>query len=77
MWAKLLKWSPTVLVSILGFVQVGIKFIKEVLTLVIDILLPIIPGDKFDALIKKVRDFCNTLDGWVEKIKTFLLGLGG
>ncbi len=77
MWAKLLKWSPMVIVAFLGILQVGIKFVKEVLTLVIDLLLPIIPGDKFDALIKKIRDGCNTVDAWIEKIKDFLLGRSG
>ena len=77
MLAKLLKWIPSNVVAILGIVQVVIKFVKEVLTLVIDILLPIIPADSFDGIIKKIRDFCNILDGGVEKIKAFLLKIGG
>lgn len=77
MWSKLLMWSPSVIVGLLGILQVLVKFVKEVLTLVIDLLLPIIPGDKFDALIKKVRDMCNTVDGWIQKIKDFLLGQSG
>ena len=75
MWTKLIQWIPKNLTAMLGIVQVVIKFGKEVCTLVIDILGPIIPGD--EALVRKIRDIFNALDGWVEKIKSFLLGIGG
>ena len=74
---KLLKYIPTNIVAILGIVQVAIKFGKEVCTLFIDILAPIIPGTKDDEIVTKVRDIFNTVDEWVEKIKGWLLNIGG
>lgn len=73
---KLLTWLPKNLAAVLGIVQSIIKFVKEVATLALDIIAPLIPGDKDDKLIKIVRDFCNSVDGWVEKIKDFLLKVG-
>ncbi|MCX5657962.1 MAG: hypothetical protein NTZ48_07100 [Candidatus Omnitrophica bacterium] len=76
MLAKLLSWLPTNIAGILGIVQAVIKFIKELLTLAVNILLPVIPGDKFDGIVIKVRDAMNKIDEGVEKIKSFLLKVG-
>lgn len=54
-----------------------VKFVKEVLTLVIDVLFPIIPSASFKAIVKKVRDIVNVIDGWLEKIQGFLLKVTG
>lgn len=73
MITKLLAWIPVNMAGILGIVQAVIKFIKEVLTLAIDLLLPIIPGDKFDKVVYATRDIVNKIDEIVEKIKNFFL----
>jgi phage-related protein len=70
---KLLKWIPANIVGLLGIVQAVLKCIKEILTVIIDVLLPVIPGDKFDKVIKLVRDIVNKADGFVQKIKDFFL----
>ena len=73
---KLVAWLPTNLAAVLGILQAILKFIKETLTLAIDIIAPIIPGDNDDVIIKKIRDIVNLVDEWVEKIKSFLLSVG-
>lgn len=73
---KVLKWIPMNLVSILAFAQAIIKFGKEVATAAINILFPVIPSAAFQAVVRKVRDFFELLDGWVERIKGLLLKVG-
>ena len=75
--ARLVKWIPQNLTAILGIIQAVIKFVKEVCTLIVDILGPIIPGDGVENIVKIVRDVCNAIDEWVERIKDFLLSIGG
>lgn len=70
---KIVQWVLLHGVSILGIVQVVIKFVKEVLTLVVNLLFPIIPDGKFEALVLKVRGWVEVLDGWVEKLKGAML----
>ena len=74
--AKLISWIPKNLAGILGIIQAVIKFGKEVSTLALDIVAPLIPGDKDEKVIETIRDIFNTADGWVEKIKSFLLQVG-
>ena len=76
MLAKLISWIPKNLGAIIGIIQAVVKFVKEALTLVVDILLPIIPGDKFDDVVDKVREIVNSIDGVLEKIKEWLLSIG-
>lgn len=70
---KLIGWIAVNGLSILGMVQVVIKFVKEVLTLVVNILFPIIPDGKFEAIILSVRGWVEKIDGWVEKGKVWIL----
>lgn len=73
---KLIAWLPSNIAAVLGIAQAVVKFIKEVATLALDLIAPLIPGNGDDIIIGKVRDFCNTVDGWIEKIKDFLLSVG-
>lgn len=70
---KIVDWVKAFLAGNLGVIQAGIKFVKEVLTLVIDILFPIIPSSKFQGIVLAVRNAVNTVDGWVEKLKAYLI----
>lgn len=70
---KILQWLPTVIAGILGIVQVVIKFVKEALTLAVDILFPIIPNEKVKAVVLKIREIVNVADGWIQKIKDGIL----
>jgi hypothetical protein len=70
---KIISWITLNGASILGIVQAVIKFIKELLTLCLNQLVPIMPNDKFKAMIEKARGFINVVDGWVEKVKGYLV----
>lgn len=70
---KILQWIALHGVSILGMAQVIVKFAKEALTLVINILFPIIPDGKFETIVLKSRSLVEILDKWIEKGKTALL----
>ena len=71
--AKLLKWIPANIVSILGIAQVIVKLLKEILTAIVNIAYPIIPAGKFKDIVNAVRNWVNIADSWIEKIKSFLL----
>lgn len=70
---KIIQWIMVFLAGNLGIIQAAIKFVKEVLTLIVDILFPIIPIVKFQAVILSIRSGINTVDGWVEKLKAWLV----
>lgn len=73
---KIISWVKLNLASVLGMIQVVLKFIKEVLTLALNIIFPAFPhSEKFEATVVKVRDFINTIDAWVETLKSYLLVL--
>lgn len=72
---KIIQWIALNGVSVLAGVQVIIKFIKEVLTAIVNVLFPIIPDGKFEEIVLKIREFVNTVDEWVEKGKLALLGI--
>jgi len=65
--AKILTVLPNTLMGILGVAQAIVKFLKEVCTLAIDILSPVIPD--VEAVVLFVREKINILDSWLEKLK--------
>lgn len=77
---SLIKWLPTNIGALIGIAQAVVKFVKEVCTLAIDIIAPILkipglPPDADDKVIAAVRNICNVVDSWLEKIKTFLFNV--
>lgn len=75
---KILGWFPLGISSILGMVQAAIKFIKEVITLIINIIFPLVPDtSKFEKIVLKVRDWINKIDEIFEKVKQALLSVTG
>lgn len=70
---KILKWFPVGLAGVIGIAQTIVKFIKEVLTLIVDMLFPIIPIKKFKIVVQKTRDLVNILDKWLENVKIVFL----
>lgn len=70
---KLITWIMLNGASVLAVIQSALKFIKEVLTACVNILYPIIPSDKFKAIVEKVRGVVNMVDDLVEKGKKFLV----
>jgi len=72
---KIVNWILLVLPSIFGIVQAVLKFVKEVLTAVVNCLYPIIPSKKFQGVVEAVRGVVNVVDDWIEKIKSAVLGV--
>lgn len=70
---KLIQWIKLFLAGNIGIIQAGVKFVKEVLTLIVDILFPVMPIAKFQAFVLWLRTAINTLDGWIEKVKQWLI----
>jgi len=70
---KLIQWLYVNIAGVLGVVQAVIKALKEILTVIVNILFPVIPSAKFKAIITAVRGIVNKLDEIVEKIKGFFL----
>lgn len=75
MIAKILTWLRVNGASILAQVQVVIKELKELLTAVINLISLIIPVAWAQGLIDRIRAICETIDGWIEKIKNWLLAV--
>ena len=73
---KLLLWLPKIIPGLLGILRALIKLGKEICTLIIDILFPVIPSAHFQTIVLKVRDFFNWLDGMIGKISDFFLKIG-
>ena len=73
----IVKWVLLNGVSILGMIQVVIKFVKELLTLVVNVLFPVfwVNEGSFEKTVLKVRAMVETLDGWVEKLKAAMLSV--
>ena len=73
MFKKLLLWLVSFLPTFLGLIEAIVKFVKEVLTLVVDILFPIIPIAKFKTFVTAMRSFVDKLYDWISKNKEKLL----
>ena len=69
---KFLTWIPAIIAPLLGILESVLKFLKELLTLVITILFPIIPSEKFKKVVTLVRGIVdsayNILSAWKDKI---------
>ena len=63
--AKLLSWIPAFVAPLLGILEAVLKFLKEVLTLIVTILFPIIPHEGFKKVVTKIRT-------WVDKLYDLL-----
>jgi len=70
---KILTWIKVNLASVLGMIQASIKAVKEVLTAVINLISIFIPAIAAQKIVLKIRGMLETLDGWIEKIKPYLV----
>lgn len=77
MIAKILQFIKTrILVfvpTLLGIVETIVKFIKEVITLIVDILYPIIPNAGFKVMVAKIRSVVEAIYQWISENKEKLL----
>jgi len=75
---RLIGMIPLSIGSIIGIIQAAIKFVKEVITLIINLFFPFTPdGGKFESFVLKVRGGVDKVDEWFNKIKEWLLKLTG
>lgn len=69
---KIIQWIVSFVPTILGIVEAGLKLLKEVLTLVVDILFPVIPIEKFKVIVTSIRatvdKVYDLVSVWKEKI---------
>lgn len=69
---KLLSWIPAIVAPLLGILEAVLKFLKELLTLIVTILFPIIPNESFKKVVTMVRSIVDKaydlLSNWKDKI---------
>lgn len=70
---KLITWLPTIVATIFGLLEAVLKFLKEVLTLAVDILFPIIPNAKFKAFVTWLRGKIDKFYDVISKAKESIL----
>ncbi len=70
---KIIQWLIAFVPTLIGIIQAGIKFIKEILTLITDILFPIIPIAKFKTFVTWLRATVDKIDIGFQKIKDAIL----
>jgi hypothetical protein len=71
--AKLLTWLAVNGASVLGIVQAVLKFSKELVTALINLLSIVAPAHKAQALVLKARDIIEKIDSVVEAYKKYLI----
>ena len=73
---KLLNWIPAFAAPLLGILEAVLKFLKELLTLIVTILFPIIPNEGFKKLVTVIRALVDKaydlLSGWKENILKYV-----
>ena len=70
---KLLKWLPAIAAPLLGIVEAVVKFAKELLTLIVTILFPIIPNEKFKVTVTTIRALVDKIYDWISGGKDTIL----
>jgi phage-related protein len=73
MFKKILKWLVVFLPTAIGIVEAVLKLIKELLTLVADILYPIIPSAKFKTIVTWLRAKVDIVYDGFSKVKEQIL----
>jgi len=67
--SRVLVFVPT----ILGIAETVVKFVKEVITLIVDILYPVIPNDMFKVIVTKIRATVESIYTWISTNKDKIL----
>ena len=73
---KLVAWLPKNLASVIGIAEAILKAVKEILTILLTFIAPIIPGDKDEQILIMLRDIVNKCYEALSKAKDFLLQTG-
>jgi phage-related protein len=70
---KIWTWIKVNIASILGISQAVIKALKEVLTAVVNLLSIFFPVIGSQKVVLTIRAVLETIDGWIEKLKPYLI----
>ena len=70
------KLIPKNIAGILGVLQTAIPFIRELLMLATRICAVLIPGDRDDKIIAKIKEVFDTFEKYFAGVKTFILEIG-
>ena len=75
MITKLMTWVRMNGASLLAAVQLFIKGLKETATAVINVLSIFMPALAAEKIILAIRGIAESIDGWIEKGKVWLLAV--
>lgn len=67
------KLIPKNIAGMLGLIQTAIPIIRELLMVITRLCAVVIPGEKDDEIIEKIRDAFDTFEEYYERIKNFFL----
>lgn len=70
---KIITWILVNGATLLGVLQAIVKAVKEVLTGVVNLLSLFMPAEAAEKAVMAVRNALNAVDGWIEKLKGYLL----
>jgi len=70
---KIWTWIKLNGASVLGISQAVIKALKEVLTAIVNLLSIFLPTISAQKVVVWIRNFLNTIDEWIEKVKPYLI----
>jgi hypothetical protein len=70
---KAIQWLAAILATAIGFGEVILKFVKELLTLIVDILFPIIPAENFKKIVTAIRAWVDVAYNWLSANKDKIL----
>lgn len=70
---KFVKWLVAILATSIGLIEAILKFVKEALTLAVDILFPVIPFEGFKNTVTWIRSIVNMAYEWLNVNKARIL----
>lgn len=70
---KIVTWIMVNGGALIGILQGIIKVLKELVTLIVDLISLVMPGHVSQAVVDKIRAIFNTIDEWLEKAKVLLI----
>jgi len=70
---KIISWILLNGATLCGILQAIIKALKELATGIVNLISLFIPNSKIPAVVEKVRDAFNVVDGIIENIKGYLI----
>ena len=70
---KIWDWIKVNGASVLGIAQAVIKALKEVLTAIVNLISIFLPTIGTEKFVLSMRSVLETIDGWIEKLKPYLI----